>query len=96
MADNPDPAARLAHLRQILLDAGLGPRQTEAWLHSPTGWLSGEVPAELVARNDEHSQQRALRAATRKAAQIFTDDESAQRNLAAFRAAMEDRSAQEP
>lgn len=54
------------HLVKPLLSAGMEPWALWSWLTSPTGLLSGEIPAEAVANN----QKRVLRAVERQVADL--------------------------
>lgn len=54
------------HLVKPLLSAGMEPWALWSWLTSPTGLLSGEIPAEAVASN----QQRVLRTVERQVADL--------------------------
>jgi hypothetical protein len=48
-----EPRADLALLLAALMPAGLTGWQLWAWMTSPTGWLSGEVPEKVAAVEPE-------------------------------------------
>jgi hypothetical protein len=55
----------VAALVAILTDAGRGDEEQQVWLHSGTGWLSGEVPVDVAGTSPQRAVTAALRHAFR-------------------------------
>jgi hypothetical protein len=53
--------AAIAQLSRTLLEAGLGSWELWTWLTSPTGRLSGDVPAQVVRTNARRANAAAAR-----------------------------------
>ena len=53
--------AAIAQLSRTLLEAGLGSWELWTWLTSPTGRLSGDVPAQVVRTNAHRANAAAVR-----------------------------------
>lgn len=68
LTDEGRPRPELAPILAPLMDAGVGPWQLWTWLTSPTGLLSGGVPADMAA--DPEEAPRAAVAARRFAASL--------------------------